>query len=78
MGKPDSKVDRAQKELKAFKKVYLDQGTKRRYDLTFKVSDLAYYDESLSDWSLETGEYIIYVGNASDRIFGEVKIRVRK
>lgn len=45
VGKPDSKVDRAQKELKAFKKVYLDQGTKRRYDLTFKVSDLAYYDE---------------------------------
>jgi len=76
VGKPNSTLERAQKELKTFKKVYLDQGTKRRYELSFQVSDLAYYDESIGDWVVEKGEYIIYLGNASDRIFGELRVKV--
>lgn len=78
VGKTNSKVKRAQKELKSFKKVYLTAGSKRLHELSFKVNDLAYYNESIDDWQLEQGEYTLYLGNASDQIFGKVSIQVRE
>ena len=76
VGKPDSKVSRAEKELKAFQKVTLKGGAESVVELQFNVSDLAYYDETRADWSLESGEYLIYVGNASDNILKPLKIAI--
>jgi len=33
--------------------------------------------ENKSDWNLEKGEYIIYVGNASDAISQKLKITIK-
>ncbi|MDF1550153.1 MAG: glycoside hydrolase family 3 C-terminal domain-containing protein, partial [Bacteroidales bacterium] len=77
VGMPNSKVERAQKELKAFKKVLLEKGISKNVELTINVDNLAFYDESVSDWNLEKGEYIIYVGNASDNIIQKIKISVK-
>lgn len=77
IGKPKSKVERATKELKGFQKVFLKKGAVQEVQIPIKISDLAYYDETASDWVLEKGEYIIYVGNASDRISKKLKIQVK-
>lgn len=77
VGKPKSEVERAVKELKAFSKVTLGKDAEEQVELTIKVDDLAYYDETAGGWKLETGDYMIYVGNASDDIVQQVKISVK-
>ncbi len=77
VGKQDSKVDRALKELKGFKKTYLKSGESKNVEIVINVNDLAYYNESISDWTIEKGEYVIYVGNASDNISKKMTINVQ-
>tara|TARA_R110002049_G_scaffold308910_2_gene514847 strand:- start:25400 stop:25864 length:465 start_codon:yes stop_codon:yes gene_type:complete len=76
IGKPNSKVERAVKELKGFSKLNLKSNTYENVEISIDVASLKYYDESISDWNLEKGEYIIYVGNASDNIAQELKITI--
>ncbi|WP_461636809.1 beta-glucosidase family protein [Labilibaculum euxinus] len=77
IGKPKSKVDRALKELKGFKKVSLDPGKEEQVEIEISVDDLAFYDESISGWNLEKGTYIIYIGNSSDNIIQKQKINIK-
>lgn len=77
IGKPDSKVERAAKELKGFKKVFVGKGDTTAVEVSIDVNDLAYYDESLSGWNLEKGKYKIYIGNASDNIIKELTINLK-
>ena len=76
VGKPDSKVPRALKELKGFQKVFVRQGQSQEVSIAVNQNDLAYYDESIADWNLEKGTYTIYVGNASDNIVKTHKIKI--
>jgi beta-glucosidase len=77
VGKPNSKVERALKELKGFDKVFLKKGEKENVSIGINVSDLAFYNEAASNWELEKGDYEIYVGNASDNISKKLKITVK-
>ncbi len=77
LGKPKSKVERAIKELKGFEKVYLDAGESKTIEMEIPVSDLAYYDESKSDWSIEEGQYVVYIGNSSNNIIQKHKISIK-
>ena len=76
VGKKKSKIKRAQKELKGFKKLFLDKGENKNISITIDVSDLAYYNEDISNWEVEKGDYYIFVGNASNNISKKLKIRV--
>jgi len=76
IGKPTSSVKRAIKELKGFEKVFLEPNEQAAAEFSISINDLAYYDEDLAEWKLEKGDYIIYVGNASDNISKEVMITV--
>jgi len=77
VGKKKSKVNRATKELKGFKKIFILKGDTKKLEIDIPVDKLAFYDEENSDWNIEKGEYIIYVGNASDNISKELKITIR-
>ncbi|MFD1293338.1 beta-glucosidase [Lutibacter holmesii] len=77
VGKPTSKVERAVKELKGFQKVMVKKGETKKVEISLNVKDLAFYDETISDWNLEKGEYIIYVGNASNNISKEINISIQ-
>ncbi|WP_299550837.1 glycoside hydrolase family 3 C-terminal domain-containing protein [Seonamhaeicola sp.] len=77
IGKPKSKVDRALKELKGFQKVTLEPGHGTHLNIEVPVSSLAYYDETLSDWVVEKGNYLIHVGNASNNISKKIKINIK-
>jgi len=77
IGISNSKVLRALKELKGFKKTYLRAGNQTSEIITVNVSDLSFYDESISNWNLEKGSYTIYVGNASDVMSEQINIKVK-
>ncbi len=61
-------VDRPVKELKAFRKVYLEPGEQRLVTLTIKADALAYYDEASGQWRADAGDYEALIGTSSDRI----------
>ena len=59
-------IDRPVKELKGFKKIWLDAGEQQDVDITIDNSALAYYDEATSTWKSDNGEFEALIGNASD------------
>ena len=77
IGKPDSKVKRALKELKGFRKTEIKSQEKATVTISVDVAALAYYNEEISDWTLEKGNYMVYVGTASNNIAKEIKISVQ-
>ncbi len=76
IGKINSKVDRAVKELKGFKKIYVKANHSENIKIKIPVKSLAYYDEMISDWQVEKGNYLIYVGNASDNICDKIVVTI--
>jgi len=65
VSKESSTVDRAEKELKAFKKVMIAAGETAEVSLTIPVKDLAYYDVKTSKWVVEPGTYKLLAGTSS-------------
>ena len=61
-----STIDRPVKELKGFKKIWLDAGEQQDVDITIDNSSLAYYDEATNAWKSDNGEFEALIGNASD------------
>ena len=76
VGKKNSKVKRALKELKGFKKISILKGGFEKIEIKIAVDKLAFYDEKISDWNVEKGDYIIYVGNSSDNISKQIPITI--
>ena len=76
VGKSKSKVKRAVKELKGFSKVSLKKGETQLVTISIPVETLAFYDDSISDWNIEAGDYEIYIGNASNNISKKLKVSV--
>ncbi len=61
-------VDRPQKELKGFSKVYLQPGESRDVSITIDRSALSFYDEAQSAWTAEPGSFTALVGTGSDNL----------
>ncbi len=77
VSKPDSKIDRPVKELKAFTKTQeLAPGEIVDLFLKIPVADLRYWDETSSDWALEKGIYEIQVGTSSRQIHKSLEIEI--
>lgn len=58
-------VDRPEKELKGFKKVFLAPGESRDVSLTIDASALSFYDETASRWTAEPGRFTAFLGTSS-------------
>jgi beta-glucosidase len=65
VSKKASVVERAEKELKAFKKVNVAMGETANVTLNVPVKDLAYYDVKTHKWVVEPGEYKLLAGTSS-------------
>ena len=63
-----SKIDRPVKELKAFRKVYLQPGETHNVELTIGADALSYYDEATGAWRTEAGKYEALIGTASNQL----------
>jgi beta-glucosidase len=72
----NSKVNRAEKELKGFRKVFVEMNKSEKIGIEIPVKDLSYYNEIDSNWVIEKGDYFIYVGNASNNIFEKILITI--
>jgi beta-glucosidase len=75
--KSDSKVSRASKELKGFKKVLVKSGNSETVTIKLPVKELAYYDVASKKWVVEAGKYILKVGNSSRDIKKEIAITIK-
>ncbi len=77
IGKQKSKVKRALKELKGFKKVVVENGMTASVNIVVDVNSLAFYDADIADWNLEKGKYVMHIGNASNRISQTIKFEIK-
>lgn len=73
----NSSVERPEKELKGFKKVFLEPGESEQVQILLDQDSFKYYDEGLQKWVLEPGKFNIWVGNSSRNILqrGEVTFK---
>ena len=76
IGKKNSKVKRAKKELKGFKKVSVSNNQSIEVNININIKALAYYNEKSASWEIEKGNYIIYIGNGSRNISKEIEITI--
>ena len=65
ISKEGSAVGRAEKELKAFKKIRVAVGETANVTLTIPIKDLAYYDVNGKKWVVEPGKYKLLAGTSS-------------
>lgn len=73
---PGSVVEKAEKELKGFKKVFVKSGESENTVINIPVKELAFYQEASKNWVVEKGTYILKIGNSSRNILEEVSIKI--
>ncbi len=76
VSKPDSKVQRASKELKGFKKVSVKSGVTESVTIQLPIQELAYYNVDKKQWIVEPGTYKLKMGNSSRNIVAETSIDI--
>lgn len=76
IGMADSRIFRAKKELKGFKKVFLNSGESQRIEIPFDDKTFRFWNTGKGRWETEKGIYQIYVGaSISDiRLQGELPV----
>ena len=73
----EASVDRPVKELKGFKKVWLNPSEQQDVDITIDNTALAFYDETSSSWKSENGVFEVLIGNASDHITQKARFTLK-
>ena len=62
---PECSVPRPKKELKAFKKVFLQPGETKSVTLGLDSRSFAFFDEATEEWVVEPGDFEILIGSSS-------------
>ncbi len=62
---PESKLYKAEKELKGFRKVFLKAGEEKTVKIELDERAFSYYNVNICDWHAESGEYTVLVGSSS-------------
>ena len=73
----DSKIIRPEQELRDFAKVNFQPGESREVTFTLSKRSFAYYNTTICDWHVESGEYEIRVSASSQdvRLTGKVEVQ---
>lgn len=77
VSKLETDVIRPVKELKGFDKVELTPGESKTVEIVLPIKySVAFFDEYAEEWSVQSGEYQILVGNSSDNtpLIGSFKV----
>lgn len=77
---PKSKIFKADRELKGFKKVFLQPGEKQKVSIELDERAFSYYNVNINDWHAESGEYKIIVSASSrdSRLYDSVEVITAK
>ena len=73
----ESTVLRPVRELKGFEKVELAPGEIKEVTFTLDKRSFAYWNEQISDWHVETGEFVIEIGQSSRDIALTETVKVK-
>jgi len=73
----ETSVERPMKELKAFRKVFLQPGETQQVSLTINKSALSFYDDQTGQWTAEPGEFKALIGTSSKNIVCDYKFRLK-
>ncbi len=73
----ESTVFRPEKELKGFKKVWLDPGEAVKVEIPLDSRAFAYYNVGIKSWHIESGDFEIMVGSDSRTILWTGKVNVK-
>lgn len=72
IGKKESGIFRAAKELKGFSKIYLKSGESKEVFIKFDDKSFRYWNTATNKWETEAGVYQIYVGaNSRDILLSD-------
>jgi beta-glucosidase len=73
----EASVPRPIKELKGFKKVFLNAGEGKKVKIILDSNAFAYWDVEIHDWKVEAGKFNISVGSSSSniRLTKEIEIK---
>jgi beta-glucosidase len=74
---PGSKVARPREELKGFRRVTLQPAETKTVEIPLKASTLAWYDEKLPGFRVESEPIDVMVGNSSTDIQLTTKVQVQ-
>ncbi len=64
----DAQVERPVKELKGFKKVWLEPGESQEVAIALDARSLSYFDPETWSWVVDAGRYRVSVGGSSDSL----------
>ncbi|MBX3006764.1 MAG: glycoside hydrolase family 3 C-terminal domain-containing protein [Melioribacteraceae bacterium] len=70
-------VSRNVKDLKGFKKVYLEPGETKKVTFEIGPNELYYYSSQKQSHELDPGTYTFFVGNSSDNLIYSKKLDLR-
>lgn len=70
-----STLDRPEKELKGFEKIFLQPGESKEVCFSLAKDDLAAYDTKYHKWICESGDFEILIGNSSADIRSKALFR---
>ena len=73
----EASVERPVKELKAFRKVFLQPGETKQVSLTIDRSALSYYDDQTGQWTAKPGDFKALIGTSSKNIINDYKFRLK-
>lgn len=75
VSQPESTIEKALQELKAFKKVQLKPGEKKTISFTLNKEAFAHYNVDKKKWDIEKGNFIIKVGpdSANLKLYTTIK-----
>jgi beta-glucosidase len=75
IGPPGKDTERQHKLLKGFKRISIERGVTHTVQIKVPLEALKWRDPANHSWRLESGEYRIYAGGASDNLI-ETKITI--
>lgn len=71
-------VPRPEKELKGFKKIFLDPGETKSVNFVINRKDLSYWDIQSHNWKAEKGQFEVLIGSSSADIKMTAKFNLLK
>jgi beta-glucosidase len=72
-----SSVVTPEKQLKRFQRVYVKAGEEKTISFSLSARDLALFDSELQQIT-EPGDFLLMVGNSSDNIFLNSKLKINQ
>jgi beta-glucosidase len=72
----EASVERPIKELKGFKKEFLQPGESQKITITLDINSFSFWDVNTHAWIAEPGEFVIHIGSSSGKTLLSAKLAI--